>query len=236
MPELPEINGEVGEASSGPTDRGASGDAVPVALEPLAVVLATAQRRGLLGGNVVEHLHHSEGFVELIVQRSAGPLSRSPYLDLGSGGGVPGLVVAVLLPGRVAVLVDASLRRCRFLEWAVEELGMTGRVRVVHGRAEELARGPLRETCGFVTSRAFGPPAATAECARGFLLPGGCAVISDPPTGDSRWPSTALADLGYGPAEHRDAGGHRFVVLEAVGSCREDVPRRDGLPGRRPLF
>lgn len=236
---MPEDSGTVVGAGDQPSGRGGGGRVdrpEHVDRAPLAAVLQTAQRRGLLGGDLVGHLLHSEGFVRLIAERSVGPREGSSVLDLGSGAGVPGLVVAARLPDREVVLADASLRRCRFLQWAVEELGLVARVRVAHGRAEDLARGPLRETCGFVTSRAFGPAATTAECARGFLVPGGDAVISDPPGGHSRWPTPALGDLGFGPAELRTEDGHRFAVLEAVGPCPPEVPRRDGVPARRPRF
>ena len=181
-------------------------------------------------------MRHSVGFVEVVLEETGDLLDEPTLVDLGSGGGVPGLVLASYLPGWSVVLVDASLRRCRFLEWAVEELGFSERMRVEHGRAEDLARGRMRGTCDILTARAFGPPGVTAECARGFLVPHGVAVVSDPPTDHERWPIDALSGLGYGPPGHVAGAGHRFTVLRASGACPEGTPRRPGVPGRRPLF
>ena len=84
-------------------------------------------------------------------------------LDLGSGGGLPGLVLATARPELELTLLEARQRACRFLREAVAELGLTG-VEVVESRAEEAARRPgLRESFDAVVSRSFGPPAATAE-------------------------------------------------------------------------
>jgi 16S rRNA (guanine527-N7)-methyltransferase len=196
-------------------------------------VLEESGRRGLLGGDPEHHIRHSEGFARLIQQRSPTP---SKLLDLGAGGGVPGLVLSVLLERSTVVLLDASSRRCRFLEWAVAELGLPDRVSVVHGRAEDLARSELRQGFDVVTSRSFGPPAVTAECARGFLVDGGVLVVSDPPEPGSRWPRGALGDMGYGPPHQVVVEGQRFTSLEAIGTCLEELPRRNGVPGRRPLF
>ena len=70
-------------------------------------------------------------------------------------------------------LLEARQRACRFLREAVESLGLAGVV-VVEARAEEAARrADLREAFDAVVARSFGPPAVTAECAVGFLRPGG---------------------------------------------------------------
>jgi 16S rRNA (guanine527-N7)-methyltransferase len=197
------------------------------------MVLEESGRQGLLGGDPEHHIRHSEGFARLIQPRCPTP---SNLLDLGAGGGVPGLVLAVLLERSTVVLLDASNRRCRFLEWAVAELGMAERVSVVHGRAEDVARGELRQGFDAVTSRSFGPPAVTAECARGFLVGGGLLVVSDPPAPGSRWPRGPLGDMGYGPPHSVVVESQRFTLLEAVGTCPDELPRRNGVPGRRPLF
>jgi 16S rRNA (guanine527-N7)-methyltransferase len=225
-----------------PETPGAPGDPPSAPLEPpnpdagfdhLRLVLEESGRRGLLGGDPEHHIRHSEIFARLIRQRSPTP---SNLLDLGAGGGVPGLVLSILLERSTVVLLDASSRRCRFLEWAVTELGMTERVSVVHGRAEDLARGELRQGFDVATSRSFGPPAVTAECTRGFLVDGGVLVVSDPPAPGSRWPIGALGDMGYGPPHHVVVEGQHFTLIEAIGTCPEELPRRNGVPGRRPRF
>lgn len=160
-------------------------------------------------------------------------------VDLGSGGGLPGLVLAVGRPGARWVLLDSSARSTRFLDEAAEQLGVAGRVSVVWGRAEEAAREDgLRAQASTVVARSFGPPALTAECASGFLAPGGRLVVSEPPASDgARWPEVGLATLGQRlVGVVRSQSGHHFAVIEQVVPVAERFPRRTGAPRRRPLF
>lgn len=182
------------------------------------------------------------------------PDGAGRVLDLGSGGGVPGLVLADDHPTLCLVLLDSAERRCRFLREAAADLDLGDRVEVVEERAETAARDPARRgAVDVVVARSFGSPAVTAECAVGFLRLGGHLVVSEPPgwevsaeklasgvspetsVGSSRWPAEALADLGLGPAEACVAGGFHFACLEKV---RMDGrwPRRIGIPAKRPRF
>lgn len=135
---------------------------------------------------------------------------------------------------RGCVLLDAGQRSCEWLSEAVDQLGLSARVEVVRGRAEEVARGPLRGRFGLVVARSFGPPAVTAECAVGFLAPQGRAVVSEPPipTAD-RWPVAGLEGLGL-TAEPTMSAGRHFVRLRASGATADRWPRR--LPAKRPLW
>lgn len=165
------------------------------------------------------------------------PAPPARALDLGSGGGVPGLVLARVWPDSTWVLLDAHTRRTAFLTEAVEQLGLTGRVVVHNGRAEEAGRSPeLRASFDLVTARGFGPPAVTAECAAPLLRVGGLLVCSEPPGApDDRWPGEPLAQVGL-----RTDGVLVDPVairrLVAVDECPSRFPRRVGVPGKRPLF
>ena len=156
--------------------------------------------------------------------------------DLGSGGGLPGLPIALARPDLGVVLIDAGERRTDFLRWAVDELELDARVEVVVGRAEHVGRSELRGAFDAVVARSFGSPAVTAECSAPLLRVGGRLVVSEPPDPeDGRWPAAPLADLGLsiGP---RTAGPPGIQVLEQVSPCPDVYPRRDGLPAKRPLF
>lgn len=203
--------------------------------------MGRAQTRGLIGGgDLGVHLRHALGFVEIL--RVAGlPAS---ILDLGSGGGLPGLVVADVLGGTPVTLLDSSERRCRLLREAVEECGWTPRVTVHHERAELAAhRAELRGAFDAVVARSFGAPAVTAECGAAFLSPDGVLVASEPPAevraGDggpeSRWPAEGLALLGL-EADAAPEGEFAYRVLRRRGDCPDRYPRRPGVPARRPLF
>lgn len=159
-------------------------------------------------------------------------------LDLGSGGGLPGLVLATERPGLELTLLEARRRACRFLREAVASLELGG-VTVVEARAEEAARQPeLRETFDAVVARSFGPPPVTAENAVGFLREGGRLVVSEPPDEaamSARWPAAGLEDLGFGGPTRGGGAEGSFVVLEKLR--RDDRwPRRVGIPVKRPLW
>lgn len=203
---------------------------LPAPSPRLVEVLERARRLGVLGpGPVDDHIEHATGFVEALT-----PLpGDSTVVDLGSGGGIPGLVVAEVRPDLRLVLVDALERRCALLAEAVTTLGWSDRVEVVQGRAEELGRGPLRGSAAAVVARSFGPPAAVAECGAPFLAVGGLLVVSEPPDRPERWPAEGLSLLGL---EDTGAAPEGMRVLRAVAPCGEEYPRAVGRPTKRPLF
>jgi 16S rRNA (guanine527-N7)-methyltransferase len=223
--------------------------------EALVGVLERSRDLGFLGPGAVEpHIEHARRFSAALI---GPPPARA--LDLGSGGGLPGLVLVQAWPTTTWCLLDASQRRTAFLLDAVDELGVADRVAVVRGRAEELAHDPaLRGQFDVVVARSFAKPAVTAECAAGFLVVGGTIIVSEPPTsleglpaegpatthaeaqdgelvdehGSLRWDEAGLARLGLERAG-RQAG---CQVLRAVSPCPERYPRRVGIPAKRPLF
>jgi 16S rRNA (guanine527-N7)-methyltransferase len=205
-------------------------------LEPIIAVLERARKLGFLGpGPVAAHLEHSTALAELIGE------APTRFLDLGSGGGVPGLVLACLWPDAQAVLLDAMDRRCTFLREAVEETGLSGRVTVEEGRAETLAREErLRSTFPLVVARGFAAPPVVAECAAGFLEPQGRLCVTEPPEdsapSDERWPIDGLAQLGLvrGAAARRGSTG--VMILTLQGPVDGRWPRRVGVPTKRPLW
>ena len=192
--------------------------------------LERARRLGFLGpGPVDAHLDQTASFLLALAD------VRGDVLDLGSGGGVPGLIVAVARPDLRLVLLDARARRCGFLEEAVRDLAVDGTV--LEGRAEDLAHGLERGGFEAVVARSFGPPAATAECGSPFLRVGGRLLVSEPPppADPGRWPSAGLATLGLTVGE-RVGTGPAVQVLNQDAPCPDAFPRRVGLPQHRPLF
>ena len=200
----------------------------------LVEVLDEARSRGYLGPEpVARHVEHSLSLADAI-----GPFDGT-FLDLGSGGGVPGLVLAMRWREAHGVLLESQHRRCEFLERAIARLGFVERAVVRCGRAEQLARDPeLRGTVDLVVARSFGRPAVTAECAVGFLRGGGRLVVSDPPAGttdvSTRWPPAGLAQFGLSaavPVRSKDAGA---VVMTTEGPPDDRWPRREGRPTKSP--
>jgi 16S rRNA (guanine527-N7)-methyltransferase len=185
----------------------------------LDAVLAEATRLGHLGGDSVEaHIRHGRRFLAAL------PHDTDSVLDLGSGGGVPGLVLALDRPEWHVVLLDRRAQRTDFLRRAVGRLGL-GNVEVITGEASTLAfHVKHRGHYDAVAARSFGPPAATAEAAAGFLRVGGLLVVSEPPDPDEgRWPPEALATLGLAADDPGLDGLRRF---RAVTACPAEFPRR----------
>jgi 16S rRNA (guanine527-N7)-methyltransferase len=133
-------------------------------------------------------------------------------------------VLAVAWPSARGTLLDARQRSCAAIETSVTALGLTTRIAVVCGRAEELARYPdHRERYDLVVARSFGPPAVTAECAVGFLSPTGRLVVSEPPDPrPDRWPADKLADLGLSPADPSPG----FVKMTRTAAPIDRWPRK----------
>lgn len=157
-------------------------------------------------------------------------------LDLGSGGGVPGVVLALARPTWQWVLLDASARRTSFLVAAVTSLGLVDRVQVHTGRAEDLGRlAGHRASYQLVVARSFARPAVVAECGAPLLAVGGRLAVSEPPAQQDRWPDSELGMLGLGRAAPC-AASRRLVILRQEHPCPERYPRRVGIPSKRPLW
>jgi 16S rRNA (guanine527-N7)-methyltransferase len=223
----------------------------------LIEVLEEARAQDLLGAMHLEsQIAHALGFAHAFEEArrrppgneeglSAGPPAR--WMDLGSGGGLPGLVLARYWPASAGVLLDSSARRTAFLSEAVLTLGWQDRVQVLRSRAEDAGRVPgLRGGFQALWARSFGSPPVTAECAAPFLSLGGHLVVSEPPPGPgqhpepgdgatSRWPREALAQLGLSPLV-MVRGRFGYQVLEQVEPCPERFPRRAGMAAKRPLY
>jgi 16S rRNA (guanine527-N7)-methyltransferase len=199
-------------------------------------VLEESRARGFLGPNAIEpHFTHSLGFALCWEERT--PTPPDSFLDLGSGGGLPGLFL--LDRWRCpAVFTDSMVKRASFLGEVLEWEGAPSQGTVIEGRVEETARIPeLIESFDLVTARSFGPPAVTAECGAQFMKIGGVMIVSEPPedTEIERWNPDKLADLGL-VAEGRVRHGAAYQVLRKTRSTPSEYPRSIGTPRKRPLF
>lgn len=161
------------------------------------------------------------------------------FLDLGTGAGIPGLVLALAWPASTGALLDSRQRRTAFLTDAIAELNLSDRLEIVTARAEDAARDPRhRAAFDLVVARGFGRPAVTAECAVGFLKKGGRLAVSEPPdtTPTTRWPEAAAAQLGLTPPRILQATGATVALLTLTTPPKDKWPRRPGIPRKRPLW
>ncbi|HEX4980918.1 MAG TPA: RsmG family class I SAM-dependent methyltransferase [Ilumatobacteraceae bacterium] len=170
----------------------------------MLATLRSAQRWGLLGARPVEEVvEHAREFVRALAEVGATPTGaglsastsprRSTVVDIGSGGGVPGLVVAHDRPDLAVTLVDRRQKCTDFLERAVAALGLRERVTVRCCDANALIIAGDRFDA--VTARGFGPPTQTLRAAARLIRPEGRILISEPPEGD-RWSPDELDALG----------------------------------------
>jgi 16S rRNA (guanine527-N7)-methyltransferase len=207
----------------------------PAKLDALIAVLEDARSLGLLGPGPTERQYRHAADLA----RAIAPFDGS-FLDLGSGAGLPGLVLARAFPASTGVFLDSQQRRCEFLRGAVERLAIDDRFDVVCGRAEVLARTEeLRGRFDLVVARAFGPPAVTAECSVGFLHVGGSLVVTEPPDATKsaeRWPRSGMAELGFGEVQQLRRGETGAMRAALVRVPAERWPRREGVPAKRPLW
>jgi 16S rRNA (guanine527-N7)-methyltransferase len=204
-------------------------------------LLTEARALGFFGpGPLDPQIQHAEGFAAIARRLSPGGSPR--LVDLGSGGGLPGLVLAVEWPDAVLALLEANGRRAAFLRRAVERLGLSQRVSVVEERAEIAGRtADLRASFDGVLARSFGRPGVLAECAAPLLKVGGWLLVSEPPRTEAeegpadRWPKDPLLQLGLEPSQVLHEG-FEYRTLRQVAACPDRFPRRNGVPAKRPLF
>lgn len=167
----------------------------PDTTDPLLETLRLAQRLGFFGAAPMEDaIAHASAFVSAIGRVAPG----TRIVDIGSGGGLPGLVVATALPEAEVVLIDRRQKRTDFLERAVRRLGLehtTVRCADVERLADQVTAG-AEPAFAVVTARGFGPPAITLRWATRLVArPDGVIVISEPPDRD-RWDPELVAALG----------------------------------------
>jgi len=140
-------------------------------------LVANAQAESLLKDHVADSLSLMPIIQEL--EGLNGNLSENAALiDIGSGGGFPGLVLAIARPSIKVVLVDSVAKKARFLSEAITKLSLSHRIKVLNSRAEDLAHEDRwRHQFNYVTSRAVGPLAMVLELTLPFLRPGGLALL-----------------------------------------------------------
>ncbi len=200
----------------------------------LLEVLTEAQRLGFLGpGTVGMHVEHAHGFlIGLDAVRSL-----EVVVDLGSGGGVPALVVALERSEVRVVLVERMRKRADWLLRATTRLSLSDRVTVAAMDSQRYAVA-ARENADAVTARSFGSPAVLVECAAPLLRLGGRLIASDVHERDAfgRWPVDGLAALGLAPCSRWEHRGWPFVAIESIAPCPRSFPRGQPAMERKPLF
>jgi 16S rRNA (guanine527-N7)-methyltransferase len=158
--------------------------------------------------------------------RAAPIVERLPgrIVDVGSGGGSPGIPLAVALPQRQFVLLEAERRKCEFLERIAVELP---NVDVVWGRAEE----QTVDSFGVALAKALAKPPVAAELCLPLVEQRGAAVLWLGATADVERVARVAEQLGG----HLEDASYGLVVLRKDRATPEGFPRRPGMAKKRPL-
>ncbi len=207
----------------------------PQIIEPLAhygtLLLETNRRFNVSGAATPEELAP-----HILDSLSIGRYVGSPLIDVGSGGGLPAIPLAIAY-GVPVTLVESTTKKAAFLEAVLTTLGLAGHV--IPERAEQAARETdLREQFGCATARAVSSAPTVLELTLPFLRLGGMAVLQRGRM--DRRERNAVADaatmLGARLTQEIPVDGdRRILLLEKTGSTPQRFPRRAGIPEKRPL-
>lgn len=167
------------------------------------------------------------------------------WLDLGAGGGIPGIPLAVALPGARVTLLDGSAKKCAFLEEAVRVAGLTGRAAVVCARSEQYAAagGPGREGYDVVLARAVSELAVLVELAAPLLAEGGLLLASktrralreERPAAAAAAARCGLVFVAPVPLAASPLDDAVCAVYLKAAPSPDWLPRRPGMAAKRPL-
>jgi 16S rRNA (guanine527-N7)-methyltransferase len=203
--------------------------------EALERAWGPARAAGVVGSAPLEEIReHTVGFVSAVCSFFA---ESSPIkgLDVGSGAGIPGLLIAWELPASSWTLLDASWRRCELATDAVVAMGLRGRVVVVHGRSGERLEEVPRGTMDVVTARLLGSASETLELCAPYCRPGGLLVVSIAERDHALWErAEAVSGIEAVEFSHRD--GNSYVAVTIGDDLDKRLPRRAKARARQPLL
>lgn len=172
---------------------------------------------------------------------------ESTVIDIGSGGGLPGVPLAIVMGSLGFTLMDATKKKCEYLDGVVVALGLAN-AQVINARAEQLgqdrgektAQGRVdahRESYDIALARGVGPIAMLAELTVPLVKVGGLVLMTKGQRADEELAEAkqALHMLHAAHAGTVDTDTGKIVVLEKQRKTPRDYPRRDGEPKRAPL-
>jgi 16S rRNA (guanine527-N7)-methyltransferase len=191
----------------------------------LSALLATPGLTAIRDPEEARRVHLDDSLSALELVRGF----EGPIVDVGSGGGGPGIPLAAALPEREVTLLEATGWKCDFLREVARDFP---NVSVVHGRAEEQET----DRFGVAVAKALAPPVVAAEWCLPLVAPGGAAILY---TGDANGGlATAAEALAAAPPEVHEVEGserRKLVLLRKLNATPEGFPRRPGVARKRPL-
>jgi 16S rRNA (guanine527-N7)-methyltransferase len=149
---------------------------------------------------------------------------EGPIVDVGSGGGAPGIPLAASLPDRQVTLLEAERRKAEFLRRWMEGLE---NLDVIWGRAEEQPT----DLYGVAVAKALAPPPVAAEWCLPLVRPTGAVVLWVGPSAEVDRVALVAEQVGGGMPENHDG----LLVIPKLEPTPEGFPRRPGMARKRPL-
>lgn len=169
--------------------------------------------------------------------------SAKTVIDVGTGGGFPGVPLAIAFPEKKFVLIDSLNKRIKIINELCRKLGIKN-VEAIHGRAEELARkNEMRESFDLCVSRAVANMSTLAEYCLPFVRKGGCFIAYKGPDCDEELKTAAKAIkvLGgkiireYSPQFEGLPFDHKLIVIKKENNTGSKYPRKAGIPSKEPI-
>ena len=209
-------------------------------IEQLENAWTPARRAGVLGSvSVAELWRRAEVLASVLSERLEVDCFtwNGRVIDVGTGAGVPGLLVALQMPQVSVDLVDSSSRRLVHAEGALAALALGDRCRTVHGRGDELGHDPAyRHRYDVAVSWLLGGPSESLEQLAPLVSAGGVVIVSASEADRPRWLGSDLSSLGCGPARVHESPLGLFVSVEVRTVTPSRFPRRPKARTRSPLL
>jgi 16S rRNA (guanine527-N7)-methyltransferase len=171
------------------------------------------------------------------------PLASLHFIDVGTGAGMPGIPLKILLPDIKLVLLEATGKKAAFVHHLKEKLGLDN-VRIVVGRAEEVAHlSECRERFDIVLSRAVAPLPTLVELTLPFCAIGGSFIVQKKGIVDLEInrSTKAISTLGGDLREVKTVDleeftdERRLIIIDKTSVTPPQYPRRPKIPAKRPL-
>ena len=191
----------------------------------------------------VQVKHFLDSLTVASVVKDELPQETGRLVDVGSGGGFPGLPLAIVLPWLDVILMEATAKKVRFLNHTIGVLALPN-ARALYGRAEQLARDDTqREVYDIAVARAVGSAATLVELLAPLLRFGGLAILMKTHAAVDRELDAAAAALSKLHAEVEKIHSvqvpglddRALVLIRKKAATPPEFPRRPGVPERRPL-
>jgi 16S rRNA (guanine527-N7)-methyltransferase len=167
--------------------------------------------------------------------------AAGPIVDIGSGGGFPGMVAAIVRDDLEVALVESLEKRTTLLREMAEAMHLRN-VTVHAARAEEAGRGPLRDTAGLVTAKAVAELRELFEYTAPFAGPGGLLALPKGSNVENELAAAAnaldellLEEAQLVPMRPEVSATPWTVIVRKRGATPDRYPRRPGMPAKRPL-